>query len=295
MSKKKLLIHEVFSRIKKSSEKNTKGGLASDLSSYLDEKLGFIISKRTLIRYYEAYIESDEDIDIELYILNRLSQYLEFDDYDDFSTTIIKEGEDASKTTIKVDVDNNPLSSTNDISRGVVINISNSNDNKNDNKNDQHFKMPEFIKQNGLGILEITFVLLLVTGGVVFSNGKKEDKKQPFSFGFLSNGKPDIEKNYMYWNGERYVGTDSSYISPEFEVVAMDKKVFRHQRKIIRKDTLTLANSLGKVWCSKWNNEVDFFTMDGINPDNGRELKLASDHMILKYAGREIDSLQTEE
>lgn len=275
MSKKKLLINEVFKRIRKSSEKNTKGGLSSDLSSYLDEKLGFIISKRTLIRYYEAYIEGDEDIDIELYILNRLSQYLEFGDYEDFSTTIEKEGENASTTTVKIGVDNEEVSSVNGISNvSVIINNSNS------NKNDQHFKMPEFIKQNGLGVLEMTFVLFLVTGGVVFSNNKNS------RLGITSGwGSPATDKPYMYWDKDRYMATDSSSLHSRVEVVPMSDFAFINLKKITRPDTLNTENSMGRVWYDKSNNHVEFFTSFGKHPENEKTLKDVTEHILETYAG----------
>lgn len=289
MSKRKLLIHEVFNRIRKSSEKNTKGGLASDLANYLEEKLSFIISKRTLVRYYEAYIEGDEEIDIELYILNRLSQYLGFNDYEHFSTTIEKKGEDASKTTVKIDVDDNEVSSASG-TPNVTVNITNTNS----NNNQQHFKVPEFIKQNGLGILEMTFVILLVTGGVVFPH-TKEPSQNSTNHSILSLwGKLDDDKKYMYWDGERYIATDSSYIGPEFEVIAMDKKLFQDQRRITRKDTMTLENSLGRTWYSKYYGDVEFFTADGIDPDNKRELRKSTELIIGKYAGKNADTIQAQ-
>jgi hypothetical protein len=276
MSKKKLLIHEVFKRIRKTSEKNTKGGLSSDLSSYLEEKLAFIISKRTLIRYYEAYIDGDEDIDIELYILNRLSQYLEFDDFEDFSTTIEKEGENASTTTVKIDVDNEEVSSVNGMPNvSVIINNSNS------NKNDQHFKMPEFIKQNGLGILEMTFVLFLVTGGVVFSKNKASE---PLSL-MSGWGSPAIDKPYMYWDKDRYMATDSGSFSSQVEVVPMSPFMFKNLKKITRPDTLNAENAMKKVWYDKSNNHVEFFTSFGKHPENGKALKDVSEHILETYAG----------
>jgi hypothetical protein len=293
MSKKKLLIHEVFKRIKKSSEKNTKGGLASDLADYLEENLSFVISKRTLIRYYEAYIEreEDEDIDIELYILNRLSQYLDFDNYEDFSNTIEKKGEDASKTTVKIGVDDNVVSSVNGMPN-VNVTITNTNS----NNNEQHFKVPDFIKKNGLGILEMTFVLLLVTGGVVFPN-TKDDNSQSSTNTTVSTlwGKSDTDKKYMYWNGERYIATDSSDLGPQIEVVPMNQYNFRNLKKVMRPDTLTVDNALEKFWYDKNNNEVDFFTSFGINPESGKALKDVTEHILKTHAGENADSIRIEE
>ena len=274
MSKRKLLIQKVFEHVKKSSEKDTKSGWAGDIADYLDEHLGFMISKRTLIRYYEAYIERDEEIDIELVILNKLSQYLDYRDYNDFISTVEKRGEIASITTVQVD--NNEVASVNGTT-GVSVIINNSNSNNNDNH--QHFNVPDFIKKNGMGILEMTFVILLATGGVVFSNPKSSSR-----LGFISGSNPPAtDKPFMYWDKDRYMATDSSYLGPQIEVVPMDKENFLYFKKITRPDTLTVDNAFHKVWYDKSNNEVEFFTSFGRHPENGKTLKEASKGIIATY------------
>jgi len=276
MSKRKLLIQKVFEHVQKSSEKDTKSGWAGDIADYLDEHLGFMISKRTLIRYYEAYIERNEEIDIEFVILNKLSQYLDYRDYNDFISTIEKRGENASITTVQVD--NNEVASVNGTTGlSVIINNSNSNN----NNNDQHFNVPDFIKKNGMGILEMTFVILLATGGVVFSNPKNANR-----LGIMSGlNSPATYKPFMYWDKDRYIATDSSYLGPQIEVVPMDSGNFTYLKKITRPDTLTVDNALHKVWYDKSANEVEFFTSFGKHPENGKTLKEATPYIISTYGG----------
>lgn len=281
MSKRKQLIHAIFERIKKTSEKDTKYGWSEDLADAIEKKIKFKVSAKTLARYYDAYIdEINEEKGIETLILNRLSQYLGFENYEDFCTTVEKEGENASKTTVKIGVDNEDVSLFKNVPN---VNVTINNSNSNNNNNDQHFKMPEFIKQNGLGILEITFVLLLVTGGVVFPNNKTKSGDSETLSVLSFWGKSDVEKKYMYWNGERYIATDSSFISPEFEIVAMNAHQFKYLRKIMQPDTLTVENAYGKVWYDKNDGGVDFFTDYGINPETGKTLKEATEYMIFSY------------
>ncbi|MGL6126793.1 hypothetical protein [Chryseobacterium artocarpi] len=285
MSKKKLLIHEVFKKAKDVSGRDTKNGLASYLWLYFKEDLGFEINDKTFSRYYDTYINNKgEEKDIHIDRLDKLSQYIGYKDFLDFSNTFVKKDEEANKTTVKITVDEDEQSISEKFSK-LNINIT----------NEQHFKMPDFIKQNGLGILEITFILCLVTGNVLFSNSKKMSNTPSYSFGFMSGVSPMTEKKYMYWNGERYIGTDSSYINPGIEIVAMNAHKLLHFRKIMRKDTLTDINALGKTWYSKYNSEVEFFTDDGIDPDNGRELRKTSSFIIYKYAGKQKDSVEFEE
>jgi hypothetical protein len=63
----------------------------------------------------------------------------------------------------------------------------------------------------------MVFVLLMVTGGVVFSNNKTSK-----SLGFMSGwGSPATDKPYMYWDKDRYMATDSSSLDSHAEVVPM--------------------------------------------------------------------------
>lgn len=284
MSKKKLLINEVFEQAKRESDKTSKNGLAMYLKVHL-ETFKLFLDEKTFSRYYDSFVtgiknETNPDPDT----LDKLSQYIGYKNFADFSRTFVKREEEANKTTVKISVDHDEESLTEKLSK-IIINIT----------NEQHFKIPEFIKKNGLGIMEMALLLVFVTGGVVFPNTKSNSQSTESSFTLPFIGKSHQDKKYMYWNGERYIATDSSYISPSYKVIAANENELGHFRKVTRKDTMTVENSLGKVWCSKWNNEVDFFTMDGINPDNGKELKLATEHMILKYAGNHTDSMEIDE
>ncbi|WP_374465316.1 hypothetical protein [Chryseobacterium sp.] len=138
------------------------------------------------------------------------------------------------------------------------------------------------MRKNGLGILEMTFVLFLVTGGVVFSNGKNSK-----SFGIISGWESSaINKAYMYWDKDRYMATDSSSLGSQVEVVPMNEYMFKYFKKIMRPDTLTVANSLGKVWYNKSKNHVEFFTSFGKHPENEKTLKGVSERILENYAGR---------
>jgi hypothetical protein len=282
MSKIKLLINEVFRQGEIDSGKNKKNGIALYLKVHL-ETFKLFIDEKTFVRYYDAFVLGrNKEINPDTDTLNKLSEYLGYKDFAEFSRTFIKKDENANRTTIKINVDEDEESVSERFSK-LIINIT----------NEQNFKMPEFIKQNGFGIMEMILLVCLVTGNVAFSNNKKTSGK--IALPFMSGGNVDTDKKYMYWNGERYIATDSSYINPEFEVVAMDKHSFQHLKRIMRKDTMTVKNSLGRTWYSKYNGNVEFFTADGIDPDTDRELRKSTLFIISKYAGVQTDSLQIEE
>lgn len=284
MSKIKLLIHEVFKQAREESDKDTKNGLASYLWLYFKEDLGFEITDKSFARYYDAYILGGKEIQIQSDRLDKMSEYVGFRNFSDFSRTFVKNDESSNKTTVKISVDKDEETLTEKLSN-IIINIT----------NEQHFKMPDFMKQNGLGIMEIALLLCLVTGNVVFSNNKKISNGSSFPSSFMSGLQAATDKKYMYWDGERYIGTDSSFIRPGLEVKAMNEHVFLHFRKIKRKDTLTEANAIGKTWYSKFYGNVEFFTDDGVDPENGRELRKSTSTIIYKYAGKPKDSVKVEE
>ncbi|MCS3530322.1 hypothetical protein [Chryseobacterium sp. JUb7] len=282
MSKRKLLIHEVFEQAKRESGRDTKSGIATYLWTYFEEHLNYIISDRTFIRYYETFIENNRETNISPDRLDKLSQYIGYENFSDFNPTFEKkiENEEESTTSVKFLLDGEEVSVPEKIFN-IIIKIT----------NNPNFNVPDFMKKNGLGVLEFVFVALLVTGGVVFSNPIDKNKSNIFSF---TSSIKQTNKNYMYWDGEQYNETDSSYIGPEYEVIAIDEKLVKHFKRITRKDTMTVDNSLGRTWYSKYYGNVEFFTSDGIDPDNKRELKKSTATMIEKYAGKNADSIQAQ-
>jgi len=90
----------------------------------------------------------------------------------------------------------------------------------------------------------------------------------------------------MCWNGERYVEVDCADKTQRYQIIGLNKQQLDYFERIKRKDTLSIAD-VGRVWYSKIDNEVEFFTQPGLHPVNfGRSLKLATEHIISKYAGK---------
>lgn len=268
MSRRKLLIHEVFEKIKSKSEKDTKNGWATDLSDDIERKLGFIISVKTLSRYHDSFITGvKEETGIENLILNKLSEYLDYKDFTEFSRTFVKKEDDANKTTVKISVDQDEESLTEKLSN-IIINIT----------NEQNFKMPEFMKKNGMGIMEIVLLLCFTTGTIAFSKSPI-NKTQGFA-GILES-----QPKCMYWDKVEYKPADCEDDRPNLDLKPADDYLVKYFKKITRKDTLTVENAVGNTWYSKYNGVVEFFTLDGEDPDNGRELRSSTAYIVEKYAG----------
>lgn len=267
MSKRKLLIDEVFKQGKKESGKDAKSGIAAYLWSYFDDHFSPSISDKTFIRYYDAFMRDNKEINIDSDTLNKLSQYVGYKDFSDFSRTFVKKEDDANKTTVKISIDKDEESLTEKLSN-IIINIT----------NEQNFKMPEFMKKNGMGILEIVLLICFTTGTIVFSK-KPNNKIQGFA-GILES-----QPRCMYWDKSEYKQVDCQDKNPIYNhKISFDDEKMTYFKRIERKDTLTTENA-GKVWYSKYNGIVEFFTDDGVDPNNGRELRKATEYIIDKYAG----------
>jgi len=268
MNKIKLLIQEVFKKAQNESERDTKNGLASYLWLYFKEDLNFEITEKSFTRYYDAYVLNGKEIQIQPDRLDKLCQYIGYKNFTEFSRTFIKKDDEANKTTVKISVDKDEESLSEKLSN-IIINIT----------NEQNFKMPEFMKKNGMGIMEIALLICFTTGSIAFS---KKPNAQVQGIGGFLNSQPQC----MYWDKSEYKIVDCEDKNPVYNHrIPFDYEKMTYFKRIERKDTLTVENAFGKVWYSKYNGEVEFFLSDGVDPNNGRELRKATEYIIDKYAG----------
>lgn len=265
MSKIKLLIHEVFKQGEIDSGKTKKYPLSLFLKLHL-ESFKLYIDEKTLVRYYEAFILGiTKEIDPDPDTLNKLSHYLGYKDFSDFSRTFIKKDDEANKTSVKIRVDDDETSLADRIINIIIT-------------NEQFFKMPEFMKKNGMGIMEMVLLICFTTGTVAFS---KKPNNQTQGFAGILESQPQC----MYWDKSEYKQVDCQDRNPIYnQKISFDYEKMTYFKRIERKDTLTTENA-GKVWYSKYNGMVEFFTSDGVDPNNGRELRKATEYIIDKYAG----------
>lgn len=275
MSNKKLLIQEVFKRARNESGKEAKSAIASYLEDHFD-KQNFGISGKTFIRYYEDYIVGNKERNIPSDILDKLSQYLEYKNFSDFSRTFIKDNCETNSTTIKINVDEDEESITEKLSK-IIINITNK----------PIFTMPEFMtRQSSLGIGGLVIILLFFTGNAFLSH-KKGKEANISSMNFFTS-EPIKPQECMYWGGNEYKLAYCNDKNPQHDnLVPIDTIQLKYFKKITRPDTLTVENSMGIVWYDKSNNNVEFFTNYGKHPENGKMLKDVTERILNNYAGIE--------
>jgi hypothetical protein len=125
----------------------------------------------------------------------------------------------------------------------------------------------------GLGI--VGFALLL-------SFNKYPDTSS--LFGFTEN-----ESQCMYWESDHYVSTNCDEKLSNVNIIVSDRSKLNHFKKITRPDTLKLAD-INKVWYSKINKKVEFYTAPGHHPEHpDKQLKPLTKYMFLKYVVKAAD------
>ncbi|MBP6577427.1 MAG: hypothetical protein KA796_10795 [Chryseobacterium sp.] len=291
---KKLLIREIFEKGKRESGRDSKSGIAMYLSLYFYDEWKFEISERTFVRYYDAFLIDNDDKNIDTQTLDKLSQYLEFNDYKDFcnTATLTRENPDSSFTSVKVSIDDE--SDSDKKHPNITVNIT----------TNPILKLQEFFaKQSSFGIIGI-----LIFGGFLTNNYLKKEETPVAKFAEINdsvvsndnvskensnvpeikivpverivNKEEDKEEKMqcMFWTGKEYIPANCSETANG--LIALDMKLVNNFKKITMPDTIT---SIKNVWYSKHQNVVEFFTADGKNPDNGKALNELSQGMFDKY------------
>lgn len=280
LPQKKKLIEEVFEKASNETTEKSFSGILKSLELKLSEDFGIGLSYKTFETYYVQLVQNGQDYNVKPLILEKLSNYLGYNNFNEYC---------AEWKTVEYSVKES-------ISK-VVINI----------VNKPLLKMPEFLsKHSNMGIVGIVLCGSIVAGSKMYRADEKIPEKTiiqdsgfqsqvpiaqnsstqtvvyvPQSLVSIPVSKENIPqtslKQCMYWDGKEYVPEDCS--GTKDGLIAIDMKLRDNFKKITETDTITEA-SLDKVWYSKHNNVVEFFTADGKNPKNGKELRHLTRHML---------------
>jgi len=266
--KKKILVKTVFDETKKILPRGSKSSVATYLSLEFEKRFGFSKDERTFVRFYTSLIEKDKNYDIDDVTLDWFSECLGYKDYETFCQThnFSKINEDSSFTNVNVTFDNEAQSLTEKLSQ-IVVNITTA----------PVFNFQEFLtKHSNLGIVGVILCGSMVVGNKMYKSDENVPEKQNIAkeLGLLQT----LSKQCMYWNGKEYVPEDCNHIKEN--LIAIDSKKVSNFKKITRPDTI---RSIKGIWYSKYQNEVEFFTADGKNPENNKELHPVTERILNKY------------
>ncbi|WP_343700151.1 hypothetical protein [Chitinophaga sp.] len=115
----------------------------------------------------------------------------------------------------------------------------------------------------------VVLSLVLGTGGIWWW----KDKNHP----------SHVNGGCMYWMEDHYEPIACNQKIPNTLIIALDTVKLKNFRKITIPDTITYQ-AKGKVWYSKIDGKIEFYTSGGMHPVNfGHRLKPITDYMIDKY------------
>jgi len=100
---------------------------------------------------------------------------------------------------------------------------------------------------------------------------------------FFTNTPP---QECMYWTGDHYKRISCNRKIDNATVIALDTVKAAHLEKITQPDTLT-QNAVGKVWYTKIDGGIEFYTSDGFHPIYyDVRLKPVTVYILNKYVHR---------
>ncbi|OPB93003.1 hypothetical protein [Elizabethkingia ursingii] len=268
--RKRILVQKVFEKVKNETRRNSINSIAEYLSTHFEEK--YVLSRdiATYSRYHRRLIKRNEDYDIDEFMLKCLSQFLGYQNFEDFCQNISIEKEKGD-TTVKISINEDEESLSARLSN-IFVTITNA----------PVFNLSEFFQNNkaNMGIVGIILAGSLIGGNIY--NKDKTNSGITTATGFLMK-----EKKCMYWNDSTYTATACEDKNPHRLIIPIDSTELNYFKKITRPDTLTPENALGKIWYSKRWNKVEFFNTTnrkGTNPKNGATLRPVTEMIIEKYA-----------
>ena len=292
---KKELIMQVYNKAKNSTTETSFSGILKDLEFTLLDEFGIPLSYKTFETYYKNIVEKNIDYKIKTAILNDLSFYLGHINFKEFCG---KNPVNTQTTKVKVSIDGNETSRETKSFSDIIINITNS----------PVFTLPEFVAKhsNSFGLVGILLVLGFVFKKYnAFSDSKNTIEKDsvtknlvvekndlPHSTIHFANTESanhgeisayERKKECMYWDEDHYEEVFCNEIIEGKTIIAINNDT-KLLKKINSPDTLTAENALGKVWYDKSNKKVTFFTHYGLNPENGKTLKPATEYILETYA-----------
>ena len=284
---KKKLIEDVFEKASNETTEKSFSGILKSLETNLWEDFKIKLSYKSFETYYNILVQNNDDYNIKTITLDDLSTYLGYSNFREYCAEwkIVEHTVKESISKVVIQVINKPF-----------------------------VKLPEYLaKQSNLGIVGVLLFAGFLGNKYLINNEDKTTAKTFATNKKLAQTEIAIEKEpshsttikilvpsnensekinmkenqCMYWDGQKYIPENCN--STQQRMVALDMKLVDNFKKITTPDTIT-EKSIQKIWYSKSNNKIEFFTSDGENPENGKELKHVTKYIWTKYIFNKIDS-----
>ena len=249
MSTKKNLFEKVFEKAKNECGSSSKNGMSVHLEKVISDDYNYPITSKSFSRHFDDFVkENNLKKDISPDLLNILAHYIGYESFGDFN-----QKNQLTKKEEKEIVSVEPIIDDNIPEEESIINLP--------SKKNNFF---EKIKLQRNKIIAGSGIATILASGGLFLNSINQNS------------------SCMIWKENHYEEIECEETSPQMNAVPYNEIVFQ-LKKITKPDTLNFENALDKVWYTKKNGEVEFYTNYGLHPENGKTLKPVTKYILTKY------------
>ncbi|MDM1546721.1 hypothetical protein HX096_02460 [Empedobacter falsenii] len=249
MSTKKDLFEKVFKKAKNECGSSSKNGMSVHLEKVISDDYNYPITSKSFSRHFDDFVkENNLKKEISPDLLNILAHYIGYESFGDFN-----QKNQLTKKEEKEIVSVEPIIDDNIPEEESIINLP--------SKKNNFF---EKIKLQRNKIIAGSGIATILASGGLFLNSINQNS------------------SCMIWKENHYEEIECEETSPQMNAVPYNETVFQ-LKKITKPDTLNFENALDKVWYTKKNGEVEFYTNYGLHPENGKTLKPVTKYILTKY------------
>lgn len=249
MSTKKNLFEKVFEKAKNECGSSSKNGMSVHLEKVISDDYNYPITSKSFSRHFDDFVkENNLKKEISPDLLNILAHYIGYESFGDFN-----QKNQLTKKEEKEIVSVEPIIDDNIPEEESIINLP--------SKKNNFF---EKIKLQRNKIIAGSGIATILASGGLFLNSINQNS------------------SCMIWKENHYEEIECEETSPQMNAVPYNEIVFQ-LKKITKPDTLNFENALDKVWYTKKNGEVEFYTNYGLHPENGKTLKPVTKYILTKY------------
>ncbi|MGV0921561.1 hypothetical protein ACTS94_14580 [Empedobacter falsenii] len=249
MSTKKYLFEKVFEKAKNECGSSSKNGMSVHLEKVISDDYNYPITSKSFSRHFDDFVkENNLKKEISPDLLNILAHYIGYESFEDFN-----QKNQLTKKEEKEIVSVKPIIDDNISEEESIINLP--------SKKNNFF---EKIKLQRNKVIAGSGIATILASGGLFLNSVNQNS------------------SCMIWKENHYEEIECEETSPQMNAVPYNEIVFQ-LKKITKPDTLNFENALDKVWYTKKNGEVEFYTNYGLHPENGKTLKPVTKYILTKY------------
>ncbi len=244
MSTKKYLFEKVFEKAKNECGSSSKNGMSVHLEKVISDDYNYPITSKSFSRHFDDFVKE-----------NNLKKEIspDYESFGDFNqkNQLIKS--DEKEVNVEEIVSVELIVDDNISAEAEIINLP--------SKKNNFF---EKIKLQRNKVIAGSGIATILASVGLFLNSINQNS------------------SCMIWKENHYEEIECEETSPQMNAVPYNEIVFQ-LKKITKPDTLNFENALDKVWYTKKNGEVEFYTNYGLHPENGKTLKPVTKYILTKY------------